>query len=95
MGRILLEKISDRLNSKKYRTGFIELLILVFGLFMSFQIDRWNEERLSQQDGQNYALQLLKDLQADLEGVHIRIDYLVQVQQHRKNALTLRGGRFS
>jgi len=56
---------------------------------MGFQLDRWNEERLRQQDSQVYISQLAKDLQADLEGSKIRIEYLLQVQRHGQIALGL------
>jgi hypothetical protein len=62
---------------------------LVLGLFMGFQLDRWNEERLRQQDAQVYVRQLVRDLQADLEGSRTRIEYLLQVQRHGQIALAL------
>ncbi|MFT7528593.1 MAG: hypothetical protein ACI9LY_003755 [Arenicella sp.] len=88
----MLEKIANWLKSKGLRIGFVELLILVIGLFMSFQLDRWNVERLRQQDGNVYVGQLVKDLQADYEGAQTRIDYLLQVQHHGQTALTLWDG---
>ena len=88
-GSTLLAKILNTLKSNDLRIGFIELLILALGLFMGFQLDRWNEERLRQQDSQVYISQLAKDLQADLEGSKTRIEYLLQVQQHGQIALTL------
>lgn len=88
-GSTLLAKISNRLKSSDLRIGFLELLILVLGLFMGFQLDRWNEERLRQQDAHVYVRQLVKDLQADLEGSRTRIEYLLQVQRHGQIALAL------
>jgi hypothetical protein len=85
----LFEIISSTLKSRQLRIGFLELLILVLGLFMGFQLDRWNEERLRQQDAQGYISQLAKDLQADLEGSRTRIAYLLKVREHGKIALTL------
>ena len=85
----MLTRISTRLKSKDLRIGLLELLILVVGLFMGFQLDRWNDERLRQQDAQLYIGQLAKDLQADLEGSETRIEYLMQVQRHGQIALTL------
>jgi hypothetical protein len=84
-GGTLLGKILNTLKSNDLRIGFIELLILVLGLFMGFQLDRWNEER-------RYISQLAKDLQADLEGSKIRIEYLLQVQRHGQIALALWDG---
>jgi hypothetical protein len=88
-GSTLLAKFLNTLKSNDLRIGFIELLILVLGLFMGFQLDRWNEERLRQQDSQVYISQLAKDLQADLEGSKTRIEYLLQVQRHGQIALGL------
>ncbi len=85
----MLEKISNWLNSHDSRIGLLELIILVLGLFLGFQLDRWNEERLRQQDAEVYVGQLAKDLQADYDGSRVRIDYLLQVQQHGKKALAL------
>jgi hypothetical protein len=88
-GSTLLAKIVSTLKSNDLRIGFIELLILALGLFMGFQLDRWNEERLRQQDSQAYIGQLAKDLQADFEGSKTRIEYFVQVQRHGQIALSL------
>ena len=88
-GSTLLAKIFNRLKSNDLRIGLIELLVLALGLFMGFQLDRWNEERLRQQDSQAYISQLAKDLQADLEGSKTRIEYLLQVQRHGQIALAL------
>ena len=88
-GSTLLAKILSTLKSNDLRIGFIELLILALGLFMGFQLDRWNEERLRQRDSQVYISQLAKDLQADLEGSKTRIEYLLQVQRHGQIALAL------
>ena len=85
----MLAKILNTLKSNDLRVGFLELLILALGLFMGFQLDRWNEERLRQQDAQVYVRQLVRDLQADLEGSRTRIEYLLQVQRHGQIALAL------
>ena len=85
----MLAKILNTLKSNDLRIGFLELLILALGLFMGFQLDRWNEERLRQQDAQVYVRQLVRDLQADLEGSRTRIEYLLKVQRHGQIALAL------
>jgi len=85
----LLIRILNSFRSNNLRVGLFDLAIIVLGLFMGFQLDRWNEERLRQQDAQAYLSQLADDLQADFEGSKTRIDYLSQVREHGISALAL------
>lgn len=84
-----MARILNGLKINDLRVGVLELFVLVLGLFMGFQLDRWNEERLRQQNAQVHITQLTKDLHADLEGSRARIEYLLQVRQHGKIALAL------
>ncbi|MDG1904441.1 MAG: hypothetical protein P8I38_02340 [Arenicella sp.] len=85
----MLTRFIKSLASGNLKVGLLELFVLVLGLFMGFQLDRWNEERLRQQNAEIYVQQLSNDLQADLTGSQWRIDMLLQVKQHGLNALKL------
>ena len=43
--------------------------MLVFGIFIGFQLDRWNDERLQQKEADEYSIQLLDDLAIELRDI--------------------------
>ena len=54
---------------------FIELAIVVVGVFIGLQVNNWNQARADAQLGQDYVKRLTRDLQENLTGLREEIAY--------------------
>ncbi|WOJ94178.1 hypothetical protein R0135_03180 [Congregibacter variabilis] len=66
----------------------IEFILLVVGIFLGFQFDRWNEGRLQQQEANEYSIQLLDDMSIELQDIEMQMNYHEQVLAFGMTALT-------
>lgn len=67
----LLQRIARNLRDQNWTAIGIEFVVVVFGVFLAFQLNNWNEERIAQEAGQTYRARIVADLRnnaADLEG---------------------------
>ena len=61
---------------KKHWSGvFIELAIVVVGVFIGLQVNNWNQARADARLGQDYVKRLTRDLQENLTGLRAEIAY--------------------
>ena len=61
---------------KHHWTGvFIELAIVVVGVFIGLQVNNWNQARADARLGQDYVRRLTRDLQENLTGLRAEIAY--------------------
>ena len=61
---------------KKHWSGvFIELAIVVVGVFIGLQVNNWNQARADGHLGQDYVKRLTRDLQENLTGLRAEIAY--------------------
>ena len=54
---------------------FIELVIVVVGVFIGLQVNNWNQTRADARLGQDYVKRLTRDLQENLTGLREEIAY--------------------
>jgi hypothetical protein len=52
----------------------IELLVVVIGLFLALQLDRWREDRADRRQEQVYVGRLIADLAVDIPSIELAID---------------------
>ncbi len=61
---------------KQHWSGvFIELVIVVVGVFIGLQVNNWNQARADARLGQDYVKRLTRDLQENLTGLRAEIAY--------------------
>jgi hypothetical protein len=61
---------------KHHWTGvFIELAIVVVGVFIGLQVNNWNQARADARLGQDYVKRLTRDLREDLTGLRAEVAY--------------------
>jgi len=61
---------------RQHWTGvFIELVIVVVGVFIGLQVNNWNQARAEARLGQDYVKRLTHDLQENLTGLRAEIAY--------------------
>lgn len=58
---MILQRLLEHLRHDKWFTVFLELVIVVVGLFLAFQLDRWYESQRSKSDLQTHLVSLAED----------------------------------
>ncbi len=71
---MILSRIANSLRRQDWFALFIELLVVVIGLFLAFQVDRWWEERGSRALEADYLERLHEEVSADIEALQYAID---------------------
>jgi len=66
---LLLRSLTRSVREHDWVTSTAEFVLLVFGIFIGFQLDRWNDERLQQKEADEYSIQLLDDLAIELRDI--------------------------
>lgn len=69
-------------------TSVTEFILLVVGIFVGFQLDRWNGDRIQQNEADAYGIQLLDDLNAQQQEMQLRVSYYTNVMDWGMKALT-------
>ena len=81
----MLERLRKSLADRNYVLIGLELLVVIFGILIAFQIERWAEERRDRQHEYEYLLRLKEDLQIEIG----RVDESYEVAQSRIDAALL------
>lgn len=77
---MILRSISKAARSRDWSAVFIELLVIIFGLVLAFQVDRWWEERADRSREQEYISRLVAEVNDDIEQIRHAIE-LAEVRQ--------------
>ena len=77
----MLRHVISQLRRQDWTAVFIELVIVILGVFIGIQVSNWNQARADAQLGQDYAKRLARDLDTDLAGVRAEIAYYSAVLQ--------------
>ena len=64
---MLFRRIKAHIAKEDWFAVFIDFLIVVFGVFMGFQVQAWNEQRNNAADSQDYMQRLVMDMQLSVE----------------------------
>ena len=64
---MLLRRITQHVKEQNWFAVFLDFLIVVFGVFMGFQVQAWSEHRNDAVDTQEYMQRLLTDMQLSVE----------------------------
>jgi len=62
---MLLRRITTHVKEQNWTAVSLDFLIVVFGVFIGFQVANWNDARLEAQREQQVLLELLDDLRQD------------------------------
>ena len=75
-----LHTIARRLRDHDWVAVFIEVLIVVAGVFIALQVTNWNEERKAAVRGDDYLLRLRGELLLDSRMIERMVAFRTQVQ---------------
>ena len=76
---MLLKRISQYIRNHDWFAVLVELLIIIIGLMMAFQLDRWREANVDRERERVYIDRLIDDIGADLPD----IGYAIELQSMR------------
>lgn len=71
---MLLHSIASNLRKQNWSVLFLELLVVVIGLVLAFQVDRWWEERGERVKEQEYINRLITEVREDTEAISYASD---------------------
>jgi hypothetical protein len=71
---MILKRIATQIRRQDWFTVFVELLVVVFGLSLAFQIDRWREFREDRQLEATYIDRLIRDIDDSVPDIESAIE---------------------
>jgi hypothetical protein len=77
---MILQSIAKSVRKQDWSVVFIELLVVIIGLVLAFQVDRWWEERADRSREQEYINRLITEVEDDIGQISYAIE-LAEVRQ--------------
>jgi hypothetical protein len=71
---MFLQTLANNLRQQNWSVVFVELLVVVVGLVLAFQVDRWWEERGDRAREADYIDRLATEVIEDIESINVAID---------------------
>ena len=71
----MFERLRKNLTESNYGPLGLEIVVVILGILIAFQIDRWAEERRDRTQEYDYLLRLKEDLQIEIRGMDKAIQY--------------------
>lgn len=71
---MILRRIAEAIRRQDWFTVCVEVLIVVFGVFIGLQVDDWNEDRKGQAEERRFIAQLLTEVDTAIEDKSIWLD---------------------
>jgi len=71
----MLDRLRRNLGESNYGAVGLELVVLILGILIAFQIDRWAEDRGDREQEYDYLVRLKEDLQFEINSMNEAIQY--------------------
>ena len=84
---MILRSLTKHVNSQNWFAVWLDLFIVVLGVFIGIQVANWNETRLDQKRAQAYLERIAADLDADIKAIQDRSEFWSQVADYGVQAL--------
>jgi hypothetical protein len=82
---MLLKRISHFIKNHDWFAVLVELAVIIIGLMMAFQLDRWREANVEREQERVYINHLIDDMEADLPD----IEYAIELQSMRLTLINM------
>lgn len=79
---MILNRIATSIKNQDWFVVFVELLIVVVGIYIGLQVDGWNKEREAKAVTETYYERLLDDLNSEKTTNLARVAYSEMVRKH-------------
>lgn len=86
---MIVSRIVARIKSQQWMAVFIELSIVVLGVFIGIQASNWNAVQVERRKGEEFAERLLQDLRQDLVGRERMVSYYQAVMDSGEKTVAL------
>ena len=90
---MIRRRVIEQLRAQQWVAVFIELAIVVLGVFIGLQVSNWNQDRESARQGANFAEHLKADLRHEDWVYQLMITYNRQVLANADRAVSALEGR--
>jgi hypothetical protein len=84
---VIFRRIKAHVVSENWFAVFIDFIIVVFGVFMGFQVQAWNEARSDDARTRAYLERIHADVGTDIESYALRLQFWKQVSDYGMLAL--------
>jgi hypothetical protein len=85
---MLPRRITNNLKEQNWMVIWVELLVVVVGVFMGLQVDNWNESRVERNTVKTYYDRLIQDLRTNERNLQSHLQYYQNVGSHAEAALS-------
>ena len=75
----MLKRITRHIREHDWFAVIIEVVVIIIGLMLAFQLDRWREDRVERQEERTYVNRLVSDIEIDIPA----IEYAIELQTLR------------
>jgi len=76
---MIIKRLAQALRNQDWFAVFVEILVVIVGLMLAFQLDRWWEQRGDRAQEAQYVARLIVDIETDIEA----LEYAVGLQTVR------------
>lgn len=84
---MFFRSIKRHLEEQNWTAIWIDFLIVVVGVFMGVQVDRWYQDRKDLAAGEVYLQRIANDLATDVESINDRVDFWKGVSNYGDQAI--------
>jgi hypothetical protein len=84
---MILHRFTKHVTEQNWFPAFIELILIILGVFIGLQANSWNEERIAKVTTQSYYERLIEDLQTEETMRVHRIAYNASTLKHGESVI--------
>lgn len=74
---MIIQRMARSLRSHDWSVAFIEIIVVIVGLMLAFQLDRWWEQRGERAQEAEYVARLIADIEIDLPNIEHAINLAI------------------
>jgi hypothetical protein len=71
---MIIKRFAQALRRQDWFAVFVEILVVIVGLMLAFQLDRWWEDRGDRAQEAQYVDRLIADVEADIEALEFAVE---------------------
>ena len=90
---MLLRRVIAHVRRQEWTAIWIDLVIVVVGVFIGIQVANWNEERATARRAERFTERLRNDLREEAWGYEMQVGYYSDVAAHGRRTLDALTGR--
>jgi hypothetical protein len=89
---MLLRRVIDHVRKQEWTAIWIDLVIVVVGVFIGLQVSNWNDDRATARRAAAFTERLRDDLREEAWGYEMQIGYYSDIFAHSRHALDALAG---